>query len=233
MDSTGITVPDSIPKTLKLLDRLNGFSSADPTSFSGRDKVPKAAEKHYAADVLFRNDPLAIRRLTLLFSVRVPCQAFRTFRHRRRGRPCQTGLWIISAEKTLRTSFPGRFLWVRTTQWLRFSCRKTADSKRGVQRFWGSWSFRSQRPDEKLCRALFNGKKGFFKEFLVSTNQSGKKLLCLDQWWCSAFIHSLGKGWFCEGWIMVYQGCDFTWGDGNSGKSSRTGYCNGSSNHQP
>ena len=38
MDSTGITVPDSIPKTLKLLDRLNGFSSAEPAVFSGRKK---------------------------------------------------------------------------------------------------------------------------------------------------------------------------------------------------
>ena len=41
MDSTGITVPDSIPKTLKLLDRLNGFSAADPTSFSGKEKYQR------------------------------------------------------------------------------------------------------------------------------------------------------------------------------------------------
>ena len=41
MDSTGITVPDSIPKTLKLLDRLNGFRSADPTSFSGKEKYQR------------------------------------------------------------------------------------------------------------------------------------------------------------------------------------------------
>ena len=41
MDSTGITVPDSIPKMLKFLDRLNGFSSADPTSFSGKEKYQR------------------------------------------------------------------------------------------------------------------------------------------------------------------------------------------------
>ena len=41
MDSTGITVPDSIPKTLKLLDRLNGFRSEDPTSFSGKEKYQR------------------------------------------------------------------------------------------------------------------------------------------------------------------------------------------------
>ena len=73
MDSRGITVPDSIPKTVKLLDRLNGFSTAVPKSFFWQGKVPKAAEKHYAADVFFRDDSPAIRRITLLFSVRVPC----------------------------------------------------------------------------------------------------------------------------------------------------------------
>ena len=38
MDSTGITVQESIRKPLKFLDRLNGFSSADPAVFSGRKK---------------------------------------------------------------------------------------------------------------------------------------------------------------------------------------------------
>ena len=38
MDYTGITVPDSIPKTLNFLYRLNGFSAADPAVFSGRKK---------------------------------------------------------------------------------------------------------------------------------------------------------------------------------------------------
>lgn len=41
MDSRGITVPDSIPKTLKFTDRLNGFSTAVPTSFSGMEKYQK------------------------------------------------------------------------------------------------------------------------------------------------------------------------------------------------
>ncbi|HJL86512.1 MAG TPA: hypothetical protein QF623_05265 [SAR324 cluster bacterium] len=38
MDSTGITVQESIRKPLKFLDRLNGFSSADPAVFSDRKK---------------------------------------------------------------------------------------------------------------------------------------------------------------------------------------------------
>ena len=38
MDSTDITVQESIRKPLKFLDRLNGFSSADPAAFSGRKK---------------------------------------------------------------------------------------------------------------------------------------------------------------------------------------------------
>jgi len=181
MDYTGITVPDSIPKTLKFLDRLNGFSAADPALFSGRKKYLRLQRNITLLMFCSAMIPLLLVELLFYFQYESPVrhsehsgisveaervrQDYELFLQKR-----LSGLRSLAAfyefEQLSDSVFLAERLRILKEEFKSFEDLGVLDH-RGLMRSYAG--------------ALFNGKKGFFKEFLVSTNQLGKKLLCLNQ----------------------------------------------------